>query len=378
MRRPHLIIFFCLLLVPFLGCERRSVETPQVRIGLLVDLDNVAASSAVAVAELAVRELEEAGGLKINGVPHRVVIKVAPTDETPEGAARAMQHLLQKEEVVAVVGPIISHNALAAAPLAEKARIPMITQGATHPQVTHGKRFVFRTNFSDPMLVDAMVRFLVDDLKIHHAAVLYDISSVYSRTVAERFQEKFLAPDRRVTAEHYLSGAETFIEQLERLRVSDAEILLLPNYTASVIVQAQEARALGLDLPLIGSDSWMPEILADVAALEGSYLLKAWHYDLAAKDEQTRHFIHLYRQAQREEPLSETALTWDTFHLIFDAIRRADSADPEKLRDAIADTSGFHGVSGEITLRGTNGDPHKAMVVLRLENQHAILHRVVR
>ncbi len=377
MRQQHFIFFLCFLLLPLLGCDGRSTETSQIRIGLLVDLGNAAGPSTITAAELAVRDLEEKGGLIVDGIHHRTVLKVAPTDDTPEGAARAMQKLLRQENVLAVVGPMTSLSALAAAPLAEESNIPMITQGATHPDVTRGRKYVFRATFSDPMLIDAMARFVAEDLALTHAAVLYDVSNVYSRTVAEGFEQKFTALGGRVTSESYLAGAQSFQQQIERIQAAKAEILLLPNYNKDVILQAREIRAVGLDLPFLGSDSWTPEILFGTQALEGSYLIKAWHHELAEKNPETRRFIRIYRQEKEEEPLSGTALTWDAFQLVFDAIRRADSTDSVDLRDALADTERFRGIVGEITLRGTDGDPRKAMAVLRIQGGHAVLHSVV-
>ena len=202
------------------GCLQRT-EPGTLAIGVLANLTNVDDQPVLDSAALAVREIEAAGGLVAGRRAHRVEIFVEKTYSTPEGATEAARRLIHQRGVAALIGPSVSREAIRVGAVAENARIPMISPGATHPATTAGRDYVFRVTYVDTFQRQVMARFAAADLAAATAAVLYDVADAYSRGIAEVFQESFEeAGGRIVSFESYTTGDLDWEEQLARIRAS--------------------------------------------------------------------------------------------------------------------------------------------------------------
>ncbi len=365
------------LLAPFVGgCGDRADN--EVRIGIIAPLTTDLAyvgESTLEAAELAVGEVNTEGGLEIAGERYEVILIVEDSEDSAEVATAAARKLINQEEIVALIGPQASRNAIPVARVAEDSQIPMISPWSTNPETTAQKSYVFRIAFVDDFQGQVMARFAMEDLQVTRAAVLYDVASVYNRGIAEIFREVFESAGGDVVAfETYTTGEEDFREALARVKESDAQVLYLPNYPQEVRLQAQQAAALGLEIPIIGSDSWGGMTLEEGAAVEGSYFSTHWYS--GSDDAQAQNFVAAYEEAYGREPDDIAALTYDAMKMLFQTIESQDSIDPTAIRNGLNSLERYVGVTGQMEYRGT-GDPVKSAVVLQIVDGVPQFYRLV-
>lgn len=361
------------------ACGQRGEVTVEIRIGLLTEAENPDSPMTVQAAELAVATVNERGGLEVDGRRRPVELFVEDTAATPEGATRAALQLINRHRVVALVGSNSSRTAIPEAAIADTAGVPMISPGSTHPRTTAGKPCVFRVTFTDPFQARLAARFAVEELGPVPTAVLYDIASDYSRDIYEAFRRYFeTAKSSLVAVETYTTGELDFAPQLGRIRGARPRILFLPNNRVHLLPQARQARAMGIDAVLLGVDAWLPETLTEYPELDGAFVTTHWHPALAETNDQTRSFIQAFRRAYGREPESFAALTTDAFGLVFRAITAAGTSDPEAIRRQLSQIEGFPGVTGTITFRGTEGDPQKPVVIVRIQAGEIVFHHLVK
>jgi branched-chain amino acid transport system substrate-binding protein len=375
-RLGFVMILSLSLSVGLVACGLQPEQQAEIRVGVIApisgDISNVGQSS-VEAAKLAVQEVNDAGGLDVGGQRQKVVLVIEDNQDKAEAAASAVQKLINQENVVAIVGPQASRNAIPAANVAEGAHIPLISPWSTNPETTAGKQYVFRVAFIDPFQGRVMARFAIEELGAQKAAVLYDVASAYNKGIAEIFKQIFEEAGGQVVAfESYTTGEQDFTPQLERIRDSGAEVLFLPNYYNEVPLQTKQAREMGIDIPFIGSDSWGGLEPADCQELEGSFF--STHYAPDIADQQAQAFIDAYRQAYGRIPDDVAALTYDAFGLLFQAIQSQGQANPGSIRNGLSSIERFVGVTGSMEYRGT-GDPVKSAVVLQIKGGNFVFYK---
>ncbi len=366
------LVFFLMLL----GCGRRDAPPEAIRIGVLVNLAGSEGQPTEESARLAVDSVNAAGGLEVDGRRRPVELLFEDTQAAPEGAMEGARRLIQ-QNVVAIVGPNRSRDAIAAGGVAENARVPMISPASTHPETTAGKPYVFRVAFTDPLQGRALGRFAAEELGARTAAVLFDVASAYNRNLATVFQQSFETAGGKIVAfEHYTTGDEDFSQQLKRIRDRRPRVLLLPNYTEDVPLQARQARDLGIDATLLGVDSWNLIPVADLPQLEGGFFARYWHLDEAETNREAHRFVTAYRQAYGRAPSHLAAVTYDAFGLLFRAIASAGD-DPDGIRRTLAEIEGYPGVTGTITYRDTDGDPLKRLFIAQIREGEVALFKAI-
>lgn len=348
------------------GCGGEPVAPEELRIGFLADMPTPIAEATTNAARLAFEAVDAAGGVDLGGRRYAVKLLIEDTGNTPEGATRASLRLINRHKVAAIVGSSYSRNAIPSGEVAERAGIPMVCPGSTHPGTTADRRYVFRVSFVDAFQGRVMAQFAREDLERTTAAVLYDVADTYSRGVAEQFRRVFEEAGGRVVAfESFTTGDRDFGPQLERVQAAEPEALFLPNFSTEVILQARQAKDLGIDAALLGGDGWLVDGLAENRQLDGGFFTLSWHRGLSVAESED--FIARYLDAYGREPDETAALTYDAFGLLLDAAARAGSPDPGPIREALARTEGYPGVSGPITFRGRGGDPRRTAVVVRVK-----------
>jgi branched-chain amino acid transport system substrate-binding protein len=363
------------------SCDRSRPpprSATELHVGVLAELSGPRSATSgiptMRAAQLAAEQANRAGGLEVAGRRYRVVLHVIDNRDTEQGATSGARRLINEFQVSAIVGPQASRLAIPVAHIAENARVPLITPMSTHPRVTAGKRYVFRTSFVDDVQGRSMARFAVDDLEASRGAVLFDESNPYNRHLAETFRAAFQRLGGEVVAyESYTSDDATdFRLQLQRIRDAGPQVLVLPNYTADARIQLRQAREVGFTGAILGSDAWeFAALAAEVPAAEGAYLTHHWHPDALGSG--VAEFRQQFRTAYNTAPQATAAATFDAMGLIFRAVRARASTDPESIRAGLAETRDFAGVTGPISFCGT-GDPLKGVVVLRMEGGRVHFH----
>jgi branched-chain amino acid transport system substrate-binding protein len=360
---------FLIGLLVLVGCGPKEETVTQIKVGVIAPLTGsipAVGQSTKNAAELAVNEVNEDGGLDVGGQRVEMSIFVEDDEDKEESAVSAAQKLINQSNVVAIIGPQASRNAVPASTIAESARIPMISPWSTNPDTTADKRYVFRVAFIDSFQGRVMARFAIEELGATEAAALYDVASDYNKGIAEIFKQVFEEAGGQVVAfETYTTGDEDFTTQLTAIRDSGADVLFLPNYYNEVPLQVRQARELGVEATIIGSDTWGQLAAQDMTEMEGLFFSTHYAPDIAS--DVAQEFIKKYKAAYGEVPGDVAALTYDAFGMLFQAIESQGKADPESIRNGLATISQYEGVTGMMEYKGA-GDPLKSAVILQIRN----------
>jgi len=340
--------------------------TSDIKVGVYGDLSGATASFGQSTKngiQLAVDEINAAGG--VNG--KKITLVIEDDQGQPQLAKTVISKLINQDKVRAVLGEVASSNSLAAAPVAQEARIPMITPSSTNPKVTEVGDYISRVCFIDPFQGAVMAKFAANTLKAKTAAILGDVNSDYSKGLTEFFEQEFTKSGGRVVSkEAYTQTDPDFKGQLTKIRNLNADVLYIPGYYGQVGIIARQARELGMNMPLLGGDGWdSPELWK----LGGESLKNAYisnHYSAENPAPEIQNFVKAYQAKFNVAPDSLAALAYDSAKVLADAIKRAGGAeDSAKLKDAINATRNFAGVTGMITL-DANRNAVKPAVVLEL------------
>lgn len=313
--------------------------------------------------ELALEEANAAGGVK----GKKLAVRVYDDQSKPEEAAAATTRLITQDKVVAILGEVASSNSLAMGPIAQEAKVPMVSPSSTNPKVTEVGDYIFRVCFIDPFQGFVMAKYAHDDLKFKKVAILTDKKSAYSEGLTEVFQRKFSEMGGKIVGvEAYSKGDTDFRAQLTNIKKLKPEGLYVPGYYQDVAIIAEQARELGLKVTMMGGDGWDSEKLFELggSAVEGSYVSN--HYSADDPTPRVQDFIKKYQAKFGAVPDSLAALGYDAAKVVIEAMTRAPDLSGPALREAIASTKDFPGVAGTITL-DEKRNPVKPAVVLTVE-----------
>src|SRR6184192_1917227 len=313
--------------------------------------------------QLAVKEVNGAGGIK-----GRQIQVIALDDEgKPEEAATAATRLIASEHVLALLGEVASTRSLFMAPKAQAAKVPMVSPSSTNEKVTAVGDYIFRACFIDPFQGYVMAKFATETLKLKKAAILRDVRNDYSVGLAKVFNDNFTKMGGQIVDnESYSSGDVDFKAQLTNIKGAAPQALYVPGYYTDVGLIARQAREVGLTVPLLGGDGWDSEKLYEIggAALEGSFFSN--HYSVDDPSPRIQEFVTKFKKAYGGQvPDSLAAQAYDAAGMLFEAMQKAPDLTGPNIRSTLADTKGFHGVTGDITL-DTQRNPLKPAVVLRV------------
>ncbi|MFN2596885.1 MAG: ABC transporter substrate-binding protein [Pyrinomonadaceae bacterium] len=324
-----------------------AADTGNINIGVFADFSGGTSAAGQATkngAQLAADEINNAGG--IGG--RKVELVFEDDRGAADGAESAASRLLASR-VRAIVGGT-SPGALAAASKAQQAGVPLVTTSATEPNVTGAGAYVFRVCVPDSFQGEAMAKYAARNLHAKTAAILSESNSDYSDALARAFEENFTKLGGQVTQKlNYAPTDADFRTQLTAIRDANAEALYVPGRYSEVGRVAKQARDLGVKATLLGGDAWNdPRLFASgTDALDGSYTTGAFSAD--DPDPQVRRFASDYASRYGGAPPASAALAYDATKLLADAVARAGTTDGARLRDAIAQTSGYKGVTGALS-----------------------------
>lgn len=298
-------------------------------------------------------------------------IKIITEDDQskPEEAKTAVLKLIKQNKVKAIIGEVASSRSLAAAPECQKSKIPMISPASTNPKVTEVGDYIFRACFVDTFQGETMAKFAFNNLGLRRVAVLQDVKNDYSVGLAEFFEKTFTQLGGQITSVlSYSEGDIEFRAQLTSVKGGSPEGLFVPGYYTEVGLIARQARELGITGPLFGGDGWDSPKTIEIggAAVDNTYFSS--HYAADDPNPVVQGFIKKFQEKYGTPPDAMAVLGYDAAQILFDAIRRAGSDEPSKIRDAMASTQKFKGVSGEISM-DANRNAKKRIVVLKIENK---------
>ena len=338
-----------------------------IRIGEFASLTGKEATFGQTVHKGTVLAIEEANAA--GGALGRPLELLTEDDQSKPGeSATVVKKLISRDKVVAILGELTSGRTLEAAPIAQAARIPLISPGATAVEVTAKGNYIFRICFIDEFQGTVMAQFALDTLKVRRVAILSSVSSAQSVGLAKFFRERVTQGGGTVVLEQrYGDGDKDFRAQLTAIKAAGVDAVFVPGYYTEAALIAKQARELGLAMPLLGIDGWESSQLIAIggAAVEGAYL--STHYSAENQAPGVLAFNERFRARWGEDSNALSALAYDAALVLIDALKRAGTTDGPALRAALAATRDFPGATGRITFDAQR-NPTKSAVVLTVKN----------
>lgn len=318
--------------------------------------------------QLAITQINRAGGIR----GKKVELITQDDQSKPDEAARAVTQLISREKVLALLGEVASSRSMAMAAIAQDFKIPMVTPSSTNPKVTTLGDYIFRVCFIDPFQGHVMAKFALNDLKFKKVAILRDVKSDYSTGLSQFFRASFEKGGGQISSEEsYNSGDIDFKSQLTSIRAKGAQAIYVPGYYTEVGLIARQARELGIHGPLLGGDGWDSPKLTEIGqkAIENSYFSN--HYSNENQSPPIQMFISEFKSTFGVLPDGFSAMGYDAAQVLAEAMRNAKSLSPADIRDALASTKGYQGVTGTISI-DANRNAVKSAVVLKVGPKGAV------
>ncbi len=354
------------------GCG--NTNSNEIKIGANLEMTGNTATfgqSATNGAKLAIKQVNAKGGV----LGKQITLVVADNKSDTAEAANAMQKLATQDKVIASIAPIASSSVMAAAQVNESAKILGISPTASNPNVTvdpeTGKvrDYLFRATFIDPFQGAVMANFAKNTLKAQKAAVYIENSSDYAKGLGKFFKETFVQNGGNIVSdEAYLAKDTDFKATLTKIKASNPDVIFVPGYYQEVGMIVKQAREIGITVPILGADGWdsakLPEI-AGAEALNNTFFSN--HYSPDDNSPEIKNFVEAYKAEYGQVPDAFAALSYDATMMIIEAIKRAGVEDSVKVKDELAKTKDYQGVSGSITLDEKH-NAVKGVVIIEMKN----------
>jgi branched-chain amino acid transport system substrate-binding protein len=373
-----------LLILLILVCFLFSVSVASakiIRIGGVAPLTGASATFGASTKNgclLAFKAVNDAGGIDIGGTKYLISYIFEDDQGSPEVAANAFRKLIDQDEVVAIIGSVMSKCTLAGAPIAQDAGVPVISPTSTNVQVTLTGDYIFRACFIDPFQGAVVASFSYNDLKAKTAAVIFDNANDYTKGLAEVFKPSFEKLGGKVVAYESFTDEQLttdFSAQLTNIKAANPEVIFLAAYYAAAALEAKQARALGITVPFVGADGWDSAEFTKLGgeAVEGGHFCT--HYSPEDTRPIAQNFVKKYTGIYGQTPDALAALAYDAALILIDSLQRAGSTDGAAIRDAMAATN-MECVSGQITF-DENRNPIKSAAIIKVENGKFVFEKTV-
>ena len=328
---------------------------------------------------LALNEINAKGG--ISGVPIRLIQGDNHSDSAK--AKQVASDLIAQNKIAALIAPGTSSNHMPTIPVATQNSIPMISASATGSYTTvdaNGMVFsyVFRTPFTDAAEGVLAANFAKNSLQAKKAAIYYQDDAAFSKTVTNTFTTSFTANGGSViyTDTYQNDNLETNVTAvLQKIIAAAPDVLLVPSYGYQGAVITKAARQLGFSKPIIGTDGWDYGFASNVGIDDLSNTYYITNFCPTDPSPYTVQFVKNYMRVYGNAPGTFEALGYDTMNLVADAIGRAKSVDPVKVRNALETTTIFPGVTGVITSYNSNHDALKPGIVVTFDTRGNLIFK---
>ncbi|CUH95791.1 putative secreted protein [Propionispora sp. 2/2-37] len=372
-KKSKIFLLFAVLLTLILaGCGSSGTDSKEIKIGGNFELTGGVANFGKQTVNgilLAFKEVNDAGG--VHG--KKLVLVQADNKSEPSEAANAVTKLITQDKVVAVLGPVTSSDVLATLQIGQDNKVPIITATGTNPKITvdngQVRPYSFRGCFIDPFQGKVMANFASKSLQAKTAVIYVDSSSDYSKGLSDSFEAAFTQNGGQIIAkEAFLQKDQDFKATLTKIKGMNPDVIFIPAYYEEVGKIVKQARELGITAPLLGTDGWDDAKLVEIAGaavLNNGFFSN--HYSAEDKDPRVVKFVEAYKKEYNESPSALAALGYDTALMLADALKRANSEDPVKIRDALEATKDVQVVTGVLTLDAEH-NPVKSAVVIEMKD----------
>ena len=365
------IIMSIAITLSLLGCkaedkkEDGTVAADTIRIGVILSMTGATS----AFGQMTWNGMQVGKSMRSTVLGKEVELILVDNKSEKIESANAAQRLIQKDNVIGIIGDVASSNSLAIAPIVEESRIPHISPASTNPLVTQNRKYVFRACFIDPFQGEVMAKFSYNDLKTTKAAVLTDIGQDYSVGLSDAFAKTYTRLGGRIVAQlNYQSGDQDFTAQLTAIKETKPDVIAITGYYTEIALIARQAKELGIKAVMIAGDGAEAPELTKIGgdAVEGLYYTT--HFDeKAVLTPLGQRYVDLFRKEHNEAPDALGALGADAYLIMLGAIEKAGSTDSEKIRDEIEKTKDFQGITGVMTI-DSNHNALKSVVIRQVRS----------
>ena len=345
-----------------------------IKIGLIAPLTGSPTSSGentLRSAQFAVDIANEAGGLEVDGVRREVQLFIEDDESNPLAAVAAARNLIAQHNVIAIIGPQSSSQAVPAGSLINERETIMISPKSTNPNTTLDRPWVYRVPFLDPFQGEVMADVALNSLAATNAAILFTIDNNYSKGLALNFRDSFESAGGTIAAyESFHKGDTDLRLQLEEIKKKSPDVLFLPTSFTEVPTIIKQLDELDMQPQILGGDSWSkrelldPELLALCGTVCDDLLFSALYVPDLATDV-SRNFAEEYSDRYGLAPDDTVALTYDAFQLLFNSIQQAGTLEKVAIREALDTIEDFEGATGAMHF-DANGDPTKCAVIVKI------------
>lgn len=367
------------LVLSFINYQNIWAADGVIRIGFnlpLTGMFELVGDHAKNAAELVRKDIDAAGGIQVGGKNYKIEFLYGDNGSNSPTASSLTVNQVSREQVLGIVGPLSSRQAIIAGQMANAFSTPMISPWSASPLTTKDRPFIFRSGFMLSDQAVAMTKFSGSEFKAKKAAVLYDIVSDYPRGMAIKFKASFEAQNGSgsvVAFEEFRTGDEDFSKQLIRISQSGADILFTPQHYNEVPLIVHQAKDMGLSIPIVGSNSWAGGDLVGQCGSACNELYFVSNYAPGNAKGLNKIFVEAYMKAYDKHPDEPAALTWDAIRVMVQAIKNTGglsgnlAKDRVLVKDALTNIQDFDGATGKMSYNET-GNPSKCAVIVKIDN----------
>jgi len=381
-------IFLLSLILTFAGYQHVWADDGVIRIGFALPFSGMfelVGNHSKNATELVKNEIDAAGGIQVGDKKYQVEFVYGDNESSPTTAGAVTVKLITQEKVLGIVGGLSSSQAIPTGQMAQAFATPMISPWSTSPITTKDRPYVFRSCFVFTIQGPALTKFAANEFNATKAAVLYDIVAAYPRGMAKNFKEAFEAQNGAgsvVAFEEFRTGDQDFSNQLARIKASGAEFIFSPQHYNEVPLIVRQAKQIGLNIPVVGSNSWAGGDLIGECGADCEGLFFTGNYAPGKAKGLNKKFVDAYVKAFGQNPDEPAALTWDALRVMIEAIKKTGSLsgnlvqDRTAVKDTLTHIKDFDGAAGMLTFNET-GNPSKCTVVVKIDNGVFSSHDVV-
>lgn len=308
---------------------------------------------------MAVEEINASGGV----LGKKLEVVVEDDEATPDKTVNAFKKLVTQDKVVGLVGALTSKCSLSITKEAQQRKIVMISPTSTNDTVTDAGDYIFRACYNDSFQGVVVAQFAAKTLKAKTAAILFDNTNDYSKGLKENFKKKFEELGGKTVEESYATSDKDFNAQLTKIKGTNPDVLFIPDYYSAVSLIAKQVRSQGMKIPMLGADGW-----DEITNNAGEEVLNSYysnHYSPDANDAEVKAFVKKYNEKFKITPNALAALAYDATYILTDAIKKAGSTDPEKMKKAMMETNKKF-VTGQIKFNEKR-NPVKSAVMVKID-----------
>jgi branched-chain amino acid transport system substrate-binding protein len=340
----------------------QALGQETIKIGVIQPLTGSVAyngTADVAGTKLAIEERNAKGGV----LGKKVEAIIEDGGCKPADSVNAAEKLIQRDKVVALSGAFCSSATIAVMPVAETNKIPLVTGVSSKSDMTEkGNKWFFRATETDGLLAESFAKILAEQLKLKKIAYI-GVNDDFGRGGVEEFEKRMKALGATTVMKEYFDhGTTDFYTLLTKLRSSGADGVFVAAETQDGSIFVKQKAEFGLDQKVFGVGSWATADFMRLAgpAAEGLYAAVPYAYTMQTPKNQE--FVAKYEAANKEKPGKYGAAGYNALNIIMDAIQRADSTDPEKIREALTKTD-YEGPNGKFRF-DSKGQAHGFNIVL--------------